>query len=82
MNRNAIKEAGIEAFVYKESALQLFSATGWKVKVENSCTARVLPTPASVIFEGARADSLPVAPTELEFCTIHADSNRAENLIK
>ena len=75
LNRKVIAEAGIEAFIYKGSALQHFSAIGWNAKVENSCMARALPTPASDIFEGARADGLPVAPTVLEFCTIHAQSN-------
>jgi len=74
-NRKVIEEAGIGAFIYKESALQYFSSTGWSVKVENSCVARALPTPASTIFEGARADGLPVAPTKLEWCTIRAESN-------
>lgn len=75
-NRKVIEEAGIGAFIYKESALRHFSATGWSVKIENSYVTRVLPTPPSVIFEGARADGLPVAPTELEWCTIRADSNK------
>lgn len=72
VNRKAIEEAGLEAFTFKESALQYFSAFGWSVKVENSRMAKALPTPPSVIFEGARADGLPVAPTELEWCTLHA----------
>jgi len=74
-NRKVIEEAGIEAFTDKESALRFFSATGWSVKIENSHVSRALPTPPSVIFEGARADGLPVAPTELEWCTIRAESN-------
>jgi ubiquinone/menaquinone biosynthesis C-methylase UbiE len=75
LNRNAITQAGIEAFVYKDSAMQYFSATGWSAKVENSCVSSALPTPASDIFDGARADGLPVAPTILEWCTIRAKSN-------
>jgi uncharacterized protein YbaR (Trm112 family) len=64
-NRKVIEDAGLEAFTFKEAALQYFSASGWSVKVENSQMAKALPTPPSVIFEGARADGLPVAPTEL-----------------
>jgi uncharacterized protein YbaR (Trm112 family) len=75
-NRKVIEAAGIEAFVYKESALRHFSETGWHAKIENSRVSRAQPTPASVLFEGARADGLPIAPTELEWCTIHADSDR------
>jgi hypothetical protein len=71
-NRKAIKDIGLEAFTFKESALQHFTASGLSVKVENSYMARALPTPPSVIFEGARADGLPVAPTDLEWCTLCA----------
>jgi len=74
VNRKAINEIGLEAFTYKKSALQYFSASGWSAKVENSYAARALPTPPSVIFEGARADGLPVAPTELEWCTLRASA--------
>jgi uncharacterized protein YbaR (Trm112 family) len=73
-NRKAIKDIGLEAFTFKESALQYFSASGWSTKVENSYVARALPTPPSVIFEGAKADGLPVAPTELEWCTLRASA--------
>jgi ubiquinone/menaquinone biosynthesis C-methylase UbiE/uncharacterized protein YbaR (Trm112 family) len=71
-NRKAIKNIGLEAFTFKEAALQYFSESGWSAKFENSYMARALPTPPSVIFEGARADGLPVAATELEWCTLRA----------
>jgi uncharacterized protein YbaR (Trm112 family) len=74
-NLEVIKQAGIEAFVYKETAMKYFSAVGWKTTIENSCLANALPTPESKIFEGARADGLPVAPTRLEWCTIRSESN-------
>jgi hypothetical protein len=74
-NRKVIEEAGIDAFVYKVSALKHFSATGWSAAVENSYLAKALPTPPSTIFEGVRADGMPVAPTELEWCTIRADNS-------
>ena len=72
-NYEVIKQAHIEAFVYKESAMNYFSAAGWQTKIENSCLANALPTPESKIFEGARADGLPVVPTELEWCTIRSE---------
>ena len=73
-NRAVIEKAGLEAFVYKESALNYFTQAAWKVAVENACTSSALPTPESEIFEGARADGLPVAPTKLEWCTLRAES--------
>jgi len=72
-NYKFIKQAGIEAFVYKESAMNHLSEVGWKTKIENSCIAKALPTPESQIFEGARADGLPVVPTKLEWCTIRSE---------
>jgi len=73
-NHTLIQQAGIEAFVYKELAMNYFSAAGWDARIENSCIAKALPTPESEIFEGARADGLPVAPTELEWCTIRSEN--------
>lgn len=73
LNRAIIEEAGIEAFVYKDSLLKHFSSSEWHVKLENVCVAKALPTPESDIFDGARADGLPVAPTELEWCTVRAE---------
>jgi len=51
-----------------------FVEVGWNTKIENSCIAKALPTPESEIFNGARADGLPVAPTQLEWCTIRSES--------
>ena len=56
--------------MYKGKALEHFSEKGFEIKIENACQAESLPTPESEIFEGARADGLPVAPTTLEWCTI------------
>jgi hypothetical protein len=72
-NYDLIKTAGIEAFVYKDTAAEHFLNAGWKIKYENSYLAEALPTPESEIFEGARADGLPVVPTLLEWCTIYAE---------
>jgi ubiquinone/menaquinone biosynthesis C-methylase UbiE len=74
LNRQVIEDAGLDAFNYQGSALRCFGESGWLAKVENACTGPALPTPESTIFEGARADGLPVAPTELNWCTIRATS--------
>lgn len=74
LNGAVIKEAGIEAFLYKDSVMNYFSSNEWNLKLENICLAEALPTPESEIFDGARADGLPVAPTELEWCTIRAEN--------
>jgi uncharacterized protein YbaR (Trm112 family) len=74
LNGAVIKEAGIEAFVYKDLVMNYFSSKEWNLKFENPCVAEALPTPVSEIFDGARADGLPIAPTELEWCTIRAEN--------
>jgi len=74
-NHALIMQAGIEAFVYRQSAMKHFAKIGCNAKIENTCIAEALPTPESEIFEGARADGLPVAPTRLEWCTIRAEIN-------
>lgn len=74
LNREVISEAGIEAFVYQESALHYFEQAGWKAQIENPCLASALPTPESKILAGARADGLPVASTHQKWCTIRAES--------
>jgi uncharacterized protein YbaR (Trm112 family)/ubiquinone/menaquinone biosynthesis C-methylase UbiE len=71
-NRSVIEEAGLAPLLYKQSALKQFKAAGWEVSIENVCTGEALPSPESEIFEGSRADGLPVAPTELEWCVIRA----------
>jgi uncharacterized protein YbaR (Trm112 family) len=71
-NRKAIEAAGLDPLLYRQSAMQQFASAGWSVSVENACVAQSLPTPASTLFEGARADGLPVAPTQLEWCVLRA----------
>lgn len=72
-NSAVIKEAGLETLLHREPALKQFDAAGWDFLMENVCLAKALPTPPSELLEGARADGLPVAPTELEWCTIRAN---------
>jgi uncharacterized protein YbaR (Trm112 family) len=71
-NREVISGAGLDALLYQRSAVKHFASVGWEVSLQNSCTAEALPTPPSDVLEGARADGLPIAPTELEWCVICA----------
>lgn len=73
-NKQVIEDAGLDGLLYRRSALRHFAFAGWSADVENTCIATALPTPASTILEGARADGLPVAPTELEWCVLRATS--------
>jgi uncharacterized protein YbaR (Trm112 family) len=40
---------------------------------EDEPSSKALPTPVSKIIPGARADGLPVAPTEMEWCTVSVE---------
>lgn len=69
-NAKIIREAGLEAMLYHQKALEAFGKAGWDVEVQNVCTCEAKPTPASVVLEGARIDGLPVADTMYEWCVL------------
>ena len=69
-NAAIIREAGLEALLYKEPALANYAATGWEVEMKNGCVGEARPTPPSIVLEGARIDGLPVADTQLEWCVL------------
>lgn len=73
-DRTVIREAGLEEYLYRRTALECFGAVGWVVAVENACSGPAEPTPAGVVLEGARVDGLPVTETELEWCVLVATS--------
>lgn len=68
----AIRGLGPESFLYRDLALELCAAADFEVKLENVQRGRALSTPKSEILEGAGIDVLPVAETELEWCTLVA----------
>jgi hypothetical protein len=72
LNRKVIRKAGLEALLYRQTALEHFSEAGWDVEVKNICECEARPTPPSDVLEGARADGLPVADTRLEWCVLQA----------
>jgi len=71
-NRAAIRELGLETSLYETPALESFVRAGFRVEVKNVCRGRALPTPESRLIPGARIDALPVADTELTWCTLVA----------
>lgn len=71
-NTDAIRQLKLEALMYRKSALRQFREAGFKVKVENSQNVLSRPTPKGEILEGAETDSLPVADTFVEWCTLVA----------
>ena len=71
-NRAAAEKLGISAFMFRNSTLRLFDEAGFDVELKNVCSGRALPTPTSDLLEGAGIDALPVAETELEWCTLVA----------
>ena len=59
-------------FLYEDLACESFARAGFRVEVKNVCRGRALPTPESRLIPGARIDALPVADTELTWCTLVA----------
>ena len=73
-NASAIRAAQLDALLYRRSALQQYLEAGWEVAVKNARIGAVQPTPKSDVLEGASVDSLPVAPTDLEWCVLRAQT--------
>ncbi len=71
-NGEVIRQAGLEELLYRQALLEGFERAGWSARVTNACAATALPTPDSVLLEGARIDGLPVAETCLEWGTVVA----------
>lgn len=71
-NAQKISELGLATLLFRRSALEYFANTGWEVEVVNSCFGKARPTPIGVVLEGASIDTLPVAETMLEWCTLMA----------
>jgi hypothetical protein len=71
-NRAAVEKLGLASFMFKDATLRLFSEAGFEVKLENVQQGRALPTPTSDLLEGAGIDALPVAETEITWCTLVA----------
>ncbi len=72
-NGQVIEDAGLEAMLYRESAVAHFVEAGWEVELRNSCLGQARPTPPSVIIDGLRIDGLPVAETMLEWSVLHGN---------
>jgi len=70
VNAKVIREAKLEALLYKRRALEQFTEAGWEVRVKNVCVGVARPTSPGVVLEGARIDGLPVADTNLEWCVL------------
>lgn len=69
-NRQAIRQAGLEALLYRATTLERFTKSGWAVEVANVCRGSARPTPRGVIIMGAGIDGLPDAQTTLEWCVL------------
>jgi len=71
-NKEAIQSLGLAPFLYQDTALDLLTSAGFEVELANIQVGRALPTPKSELLEGAGIDALPVAETEITWCTLVA----------
>jgi uncharacterized protein YbaR (Trm112 family) len=67
-----IREAGLEAALYRSQALAAFAAAGWQVEIANARLAKTRPTPRGVLLEGFHVDGFPLAETTQESCVLVA----------
>ncbi len=72
VHREPIRHAGLEALLYRDSALEQFRAAGWQVRLVEECQGTARPTPTSSLLDGAGIDGLPIAETALTWCTLVA----------
>jgi len=72
-NVQKLSELGLATLLFRRSALACFANAGWEVEVVNSCLGTARPTPIGTVLEGASIDTLPVAETTLEWCTLIAE---------
>ena len=70
VNKAMIEKLGLTPFMFKDAALERFAEAGFTVELENIQKGRALPTPTSDLLKGAGIDALPVAETELTWCTL------------
>lgn len=71
-NKKAIQSLGLGSFLYQDTTLELFTAAGFEVELANIQIGRAFPTPKGELLEGAEIDALPVAETDLTWCTLVA----------
>ncbi|MCG2767955.1 MAG: methyltransferase domain-containing protein [Chloroflexota bacterium] len=71
-NAAAIREAGLSPLLFRRSALDHFAAAGWLMELANMCVGESIPTPRSVLLDGAGVDALPVVETVLQWCVLVA----------
>jgi uncharacterized protein YbaR (Trm112 family) len=67
-----IRDAGLEALLFRDAALDAFAAAGWQVELIEACAARAAPTPGGVLLKGFQVDGLPLAETVEELCVLVA----------
>jgi uncharacterized protein YbaR (Trm112 family) len=70
-NAAAIRQFGLDAFLFEEETRRTFAAANWQLEIANCCSAPAKPTPASELL-GIGIDGLPVTDTELTWCTLVA----------
>jgi ubiquinone/menaquinone biosynthesis C-methylase UbiE/uncharacterized protein YbaR (Trm112 family) len=70
LNAKIIHEAGLDKFLYQQTALEQFSDAGWIVEIRNNCEGVAKPTPEGEVLKGAKIDGLPVTETILNWCVL------------
>ena len=68
----AFSELKIDTLLNEELLLAEFQQNHWQAELLNECYSNALPTPKSVLLDGATIDTFPLHPVKLKWVTIRA----------
>ena len=72
VHAKAFADLKINSMLNEEQLLAEFGQYHWQVELINECYSKSLPTPKSVLLDGATIDTFPLHPVELKWATIRA----------
>lgn len=72
VHKKAFAKLKMDTLLNEELLLAEFQKDHWQVEKFNVCFSNALPTPKSVLLDGATIDTFPLHPVELKWVTISA----------
>jgi len=72
VHSKAFADLKIDRLLNEELLLAEFQQNHWQVECLQECYSNALPTPKSVLLDGAVIDTFPLHPVKLKWVTLHA----------
>lgn len=72
IHAKAFSELKMDTLLNEELLLKEFQQNHWQAELINECYSNALPTPKSVLLDGATIDTFPLHPVKLKWVTIRA----------